>query len=149
MKKKLGLSTFQIGATARPIDRLALLTVTVVLLVIGIWHFTYPGPADPKSISFQGWKRGIYPLNPDEALETMVGDHVDPQKYPLVVGKTQEELVKKFGYVTTLDSTVSYNRFCYDHSYYRGLPVIFLRKSNWMVVMNNGKAAEIVSMKGC
>lgn len=116
---------------------------------IAFWEIVYHAPAEPKDLRYRAWKLGLYPMDPDKALETMVGDG-DPEKNPVVIGKTREELIAKFGFVTTLDSTIPYNRFCYDHSdYYRGKPVLFLRKSNWMAVLNNGKAVDLVLMKGC
>ena len=82
-----------------------------------------------------------------EALATMVGD-----VYPdhLVVGRTRDQLVNRFGYIMNLNQTSTYNRFCYDTSpNYRGKEVLFLRSSNWMVVMHGGKATDLVLLKGC
>jgi hypothetical protein len=127
--------------------RLALLALITGFLGIALWEVMYPSPFDPKGPMYQGWKLGVFPLDLDKATETMVGDAYADR---LVIGKNQDNLAKKFGFVTTLDTTSGYNRHCYENSnYYRGKPVLFLRKSNWMVVMNNGKAVGLVLIKGC
>jgi len=82
----------------------------------------------------------------DKATSTMVGD-IHPDR--LVVGKTKEELVKKFGYVTTLDNASEYLKYCYFNSPYYGKQVLILRSSNWMVLMKNGRAADLILVKGC
>ncbi len=106
----------------------------------------YPGPYDPKGFMYVGWKLGLPTLDPDRALETMVGDsHTET----LVVGKTQSELVKRFGYVTSLNDAAPYYKFCYNTSGYKGSEATFLRRSNWMVVMKDGRATALVLMKGC
>ncbi|MGD0478730.1 MAG: hypothetical protein ABSA42_01090 [Terracidiphilus sp.] len=93
-----------------------------------------------------GWRLGLPTLDPDYALGTMVGDR---HRDTLVIGKTNEQLTKRFGYLLTLDQTGGYNKFCYDNSDYKGKHVLFLRNSNWMVVMSNDRAVNLVLIKGC
>ena len=73
----------------------------------------------------------------------------DVHRGDLVIGKTKGELAQKFGYVTTLDEASQYIKYCYDNSDYRGKQVLFLRRSNWQVVMKDARALEIVLVKGC
>jgi hypothetical protein len=119
--------------------------ILLVIVVFGGWWATYPGP-DPKGFMYIGWRLGLPTLNEDLALGSMVGDI---HREDLVIGKTQDELIKRFGYLTSLDDTGGYNKFCYNNSDYKGKQVLFLRRSNWMVVMKDGKAADLVLVKGC
>jgi hypothetical protein len=107
----------------------------------------YPG-YDPKNIHYVAWKWGLVPIDLDKALEIMVGDGV-PSKFPLVIGKSEEDLKKRFGYLRTLDEAAPYYRFCYSTSFWNGKNVKFLRTSNWMVVFEGGKATDLVLLKGC
>jgi hypothetical protein len=134
----------------RPAPRFAKILGAFILLAIivfGGWWAKYPGD-DPKGLLYIGWRIGLPTLDPDRALGTMVGD---THKDALVIGKTKDELIRKFGYVTSLDDPSSqYVKFCYDHiDYYRGKQVLILRRSNWMVVMKDGRAVELVLVKGC
>jgi hypothetical protein len=85
------------------------------------------------------WKAGLYRLNPDEALGTMVGD----------LGKTKTQLRDKFGVLLTPEEASAYLRGCYEASFWKGKDVRFVRESLWMVVFNQDKATELVLMKGC
>ncbi len=122
--------------------------ILFVIVIFAGWWALYPGPDDPKGITYIGWRLGLPTVDQDRALETMVGD---VHKETLVIGKTKNELISKFGYVTSLDDPSSrYVKFCYDNSdYYRGMQVLILRRSNWMVVMKDDRAVDLVLVKGC
>jgi hypothetical protein len=93
-----------------------------------------------------GWRLGLPTVDQDRALGTMVGD---VHRETLVIGKTKNELIRKFGYVTSLNEASEYIKYCYNNSDYRGKQVLFLRRSNWQVVMKDGRAESIVLVKGC
>ena len=119
--------------------------LVLTMIVIGGWWVVYPGQ-DPKGFEYIGWRLGLPSLNPDLALGSMIGDvHRDG----LVIGKTRDELVKKFGYVTEVNRHSAYWWYCYFNSPYYGKDVLILRRSNWMVVMKDGRAEELVLLKGC
>src|SRR5271169_6386793 len=91
--------------------------ILFAIVVFGSWWATYPGPDDPKGFEYIGWRLGLPTLDPDRALGTMIGDvHRDG----LVIGKTKGELVKRFGYVTTLEEASTYVKYCYFNSPYYG-----------------------------
>jgi len=123
-------------------------TILLAIVALGGWWATYPGPDDPKGLMYVGWRLGLPTLDPDRALGTMVGDR---HRDGLVIGKTREELVRRFGFVTSLDEPSSqYVRFCYNNfDYYRVKQVLILRRSNWMVVMKDDRAVDLVLVKGC
>lgn len=111
-----------------------------------MWQLTYDSPGDRKDLRYQGWKLGLYPMNTDKALSTMTHD-VFPDT--LVVGKTKDELIRKFGYVSTLDQASTYVRYCYFNYPHNEEQVLILRSSNWMVLMKNGRATDLLLVKGC
>lgn len=119
-----------------------------ILIFVGVWTALYPSPADPKNIGYVLWKAGLYKMNLDEATEAMVGDG-DPQKNMIVIGKTEGELRKRFGYLLEPSQVYPYLRGCYQTSYWKGRKVLFIRRSQWMVVFVDGKASHLVLMKGC
>jgi len=130
----------------RTVRRSTLLSAVLVLLALAGWESLYFGPYESKDLRYQCWKLGLYPLQIDGALETMV---VDPNRNALVLGKTQEQLVSKFGYVSSIDDADDYVRSCYNNSPYHEMTVLFLRKSHWMVAVTRGHASDLVYVKGC
>jgi hypothetical protein len=120
--------------------------VGVLILSVGVWELLYHN-ADKKDLRYIGWKYGIYPLDPDSALETMVGD---VHREDLVLGKTEVELIKTFGYVTPISQADDgYYGFCYRTSGRPSQPALMLGNSNWMVLMKDGRAEGLVLLKGC
>jgi len=118
----------------------------LAIVVLGSWWALYPGPDDPKGLMYIGWRLGLPTLDPDRVLGTMVGD---VHRNGLVIGQTRNQLIKRFGYVTTLDEASTYVRYCYFNSPYYGQQVLVLRRSNWTIIMKDGKAADLVLAKGC
>jgi hypothetical protein len=120
--------------------------VALALVFFGGWWALYPGLDDPKGMMYIGWRLGLPTLDQDRALGTMVGD---VHRGGLVVGKTKDELIDKFGYVTTLDQASEYVQYCYYNSPYFGKQALVLRHSNWTVLMKDGRATELIIAKGC
>ena len=116
----------------------------VAVLLLG-WVLLYPSP-DPKNIRYVLWKEGFHTMDPDTAAGIMVGD-VDPER--IVLGKTKEQLRGRFGYFTALAEASPYLQNCYLSSGRAGKEVLFIRKSDWMIVFDGDRATELVLMKGC
>jgi len=132
-------------ATRRSVFRvLALLTALMVATGLA-WAALYPAP-DPRSPLYMLWKAGLPTIDPDVALDIMVGDF-HPEH--LVVGKTPEELRTRFGSLTPLSAASPYLRNCHATSSWNKNAVVFLRSSPWMVVLENGRARDLVLVKGC
>lgn len=123
--------------------RKSLYLVLALVVFFGLWEWSYSGSADPKNLHYVAWKWHLLPIDPMRALETMVGD---PDQERLVKGKTPDELAKRFGFVLTTSQTTPYLAQC--ASFRPGASVLFLNKSNYMVVMQNGRASELVLCKG-
>ena len=123
----------------------------LVILVLGpfiaveVWLFLIPNKYDAKNARYLGWRYGLPTLSTEDALLTMA---VDSHHDDLVIGKSRDELEKRFGFVTTLAETDDYNRACY-REYHKGDQVLFLRKSRWMIVMQDNRAKEMIYVKGC
>lgn len=107
---------------------------------------TYPSDSDPKNIKYVLWKAGLYKINLDIAVDTMVGDAARDK---MVVGKTKTQLRNRFGYLLTPADASQYLRDCYGNSYWKGRNVLFIRNSPWMVVFDGDIATNLVLVKGC
>jgi hypothetical protein len=106
---------------------------------------TYPSASDPKNIEYVFWKAGLYRLNPDTAVETMIGD---ASRDKLVLGKTKIELRNKFGYLVKPGDASEYLRGCYENSSWKDKDVLFIRQSPWMIVFDGDRATSLVLVKG-
>jgi hypothetical protein len=76
--------------------RIAVIVLVFALVFLAGWLLMYPSSGDPKNIKYVLWKAGLYKMNPDVALATMIGD-ADRDK--LVLGKTKEQLSNQFGFL--------------------------------------------------
>lgn len=137
----------------------AALTVVaaVVLLLFGVyggWFALYPQESDPKNFHYVLWKHGLSrSINLDNAVGAMTGD---TEPVNIVRGMSKEQLRMRFGYVRTLDQVTPYLRECYTlpgAAGELGVPasgkeVVFLRDSWWMVILDDGKAVDLVLCKG-
>ena len=128
----------------KPLARAAALVAFSVAAVI-VWTFTYPEP-DPKNIKYVLWKHGLYGMDVDTAIYTMMGD---ANREMLVLGKTKVELRGKLGYLSTLSEASPYLRGFYENSDWKGTDVLFIRKNPWMIVFRGDKATNLVLIKGC
>jgi|SRR5271166_1795525 len=129
----------------KPVARAATLGVAFSIAIVIPWIVVFPEP-DPKNIKHVLWKHGLYRMNFDAASDTMIGDS---SREKLVLGKTKVELQERFGYLSTLSETSPYLKGCYENSHWQGADVLFIRKSQWMIVFSGDKAKELVSFKGC
>lgn len=135
------------------------LTVVVVALLLSLgayggWGALYPEESDPKNFHYVLWKHG---LSRNINLDTAVGDMThDTQPVNIVRGMSKEQLRRRFGYLRTLDQVTPYLRECYPlpgTTGELGVPgnekeVLFLRNSWWMVILDRGKAVDLVLCKG-
>ena len=116
------------------------------------WVKTYPAGYDPKNIDYVLWKHGLNEnMNLDNAIGAMTHD---TWAVRLVEGKSKEELKTRFGFVRALKEARTYDQLCYtngsvgERGITAGKEVVFLRDSDWMVVLDNGKAVDLVLCKG-
>ena len=105
-----------------------------------------PDPEQATSVRYWAWKHGLVKMDLDRAVNEMVND---PGRDSIVVGKTEPELQAKFGFTLPVDQASSYVQYCYKNSPYTTSHVFMLRRSNWMVLMRDGKAARLLRVSGC
>jgi hypothetical protein len=118
------------------------------------WVKQYPVGYDPGNIDYVLWKHGLNQnMNLDYAVAAMTHD-VWPVR--LVEGKSKDELKNRFGYIRALSEARPYDQLCYTIPETRGQlgihptgkEVVFLRDSDYMVILDNGKAVDLVHCKG-
>jgi len=73
----------------------------------------------------------------------------DGKRNELVIGKTKEELTRRFGYLLSPKDATPYRRTCFEGSDWRKDEAMFIRNSDWMVVFANGRASNLILVKGC
>jgi hypothetical protein len=119
--------------------------VFAISFVIG-WSLVYPSESDPKNIKYVFWKIGLYRMDLDTALGTMIGDR---NRKKLVVGKTKDQLRGKFGYLLPPSEACPYMQTCYANSAWKqNVTVLLLRHGPWMVKFEGDKATDLMLCKG-
>lgn len=108
--------------------------------------FLWRDPTEATSVRYWAWKHGLVKMDLDEALNEMVND---PGRDGLVLGKTEPELRAKFGFTLPVEQASPYVQYCYKNSQYTKDQVFMLRRSNWMVLMRDDKAAQLLRVSGC
>ena len=118
------------------------------------WVTPFPKDYDPKNIDYVLWKHDLNQnMNLDDAVSGMTHDG---WAVTLVEGRTKEQLVKRFGFLRTYAEARPYDQLCADsprtigerdiHS--KGKEMVMLRDSDWVVILENGKAIDLVLCKG-
>jgi len=124
----------------------ALLVVFLcVIVLVGVVFFRRDS-TEATSVRYWAWKHGMVKMDLDRALNEMVND---PGRDSLVLGKTEAELKAEFGFTLPVEQASPYVQYCYKNSQYTKDQVFMLRHSNWMVLMRDGKAAELLRVSGC
>ncbi len=120
---------------------------------IALWLVTAPDTNDPKNLYYVLWKHGLnLNMNLDHALDTMV---LDPDQRAFVIGSTKEQLKSRYGIVHSISEEPPYYQRCDDLAssnqpavWQEGREAVFLRDSNWMVILEHGRAVRLVQCKG-
>lgn len=118
------------------------LSVVMLVAVVSLWR----DPSETTSVRYLAWKHGLVKMDLDGALNEMVND---PDRDSLVLGKTEPELKAKFGFTLPVEQASPYVQSCYKNSQYSKEQVFMLRRSNWMVLMRDNKAAQLIRVSGC
>ena len=125
---------------------IAVAVVVGAIILFGVmWAFTYP-KNDPKNIEYVFWKHHLLEMDLDAAVNTMGWD-VD--RFDMVVGKSEHELADRFGYLTPMSQAPAYLQRCYRESVWNGHRAMFLRRSIFLVIFENGRASHLITMKDC
>jgi hypothetical protein len=127
--------------------------ILLTLCCLRLWIATYPDRGDPKNLNYVLWKHGLNSdMDLDTALATMTHDTWAVNR---VVGLTPNQLKDRFGYVKTFDQARPYLQLCATPNAVGKLAnspnehdVLYLRDDDWMVVLKNGRAVDLVLCKG-
>ena len=118
------------------------------------WVKRYPMDYDPKNIEYILWKHELNRnMNLDHAVEAMIHD---TWAVKLVKGKTKEQLTEQFGNIRTYSEARPYDQYCATFPetvgelgvHPKGKEVVMLRDSDWLVILDKGKAVDLVLCKG-
>ena len=122
----------------------ALVLLVVIVAVLGLWQATYPDRYDHKGIHYVLWKHHLASMDLDRASAIIIND---PDRDSMILGKTQQQLAHRFGY---LRSPVQVSPYLQDYCWAArpGSDVMFLRDEDLMIVFTNGRASETVTCKG-
>jgi hypothetical protein len=125
------------------------ISLVLSLLVLCVWLKKYSGSDDRKTLNTDAER--------DAALVAMNYDVGSKER---VKGMTKEQLKARFGYVRALNEVSPYYQACYITPGRFSEPsanevkkavesegAFFLSESPWMVVMKDGRAADIVMCK--
>lgn len=129
------------------------LGVLLTLCFFRLWIATYPDRGDPKNLNYVLWKHGLNSdMDLNTALATMTHDRWSERR---VLGLTPDQLKDRFGYVKTYDEVSPYLQRCATPTGLgepektpRVQNVLFLRDEDYMVIMRNGRAVDLVLCKG-
>lgn len=122
--------------------------VGLIIIAGLVWYAGYPDPDDPKNIGYVLWKVGPNPFeNLDDASNALVADvHRDN----LVIGKTEEQLRMRFGFLLSADKASPKLRRCLPTvEWASGKHVMFIRNSYDLIVFDKGVATGVGFLKEC
>jgi hypothetical protein len=144
-----------VPATKSLIRALLFVCIGVIgtLCFFRLWIAAYPDAGDPKNLNYVLWKHGLNSdMDMNTALATMTHDTWAVNR---VRGLTPDQLKKRFGYVKTYEEARPYLQLCatpnaigelgnspHEHN------VLYLRDEDWMVILKNGRAVDLVLCKG-
>lgn len=118
--------------------------LALIAVVVGLWQATYPDRYDRKSIHYVLWKHHLASMDLDRATSIILND---PDRDAMILGQTQQELARRFGYLKSPAEVRPYLRdYCWAAR--PGANVMFLHNEDLMIVFTNGRASEAVTCKG-
>ncbi len=123
-----------------------LILVALPCLLIAGWESLYCGYYDPKNLAYVLWKHDLWKVDTSRALAVMTHDQ-DPAS--LVVGKSKDQIDKKFGPLAPMSEASAYVRGCASQEELTSGNSVMLRQSEWMVTFSDNRAVELTLVKGC
>ncbi len=124
---------------------LILILIALPCLLLGCWVSLYGGYYDPKNLAYVLWKHDLWKIDTNRALSIMTHDR-DPAS--LVIGKSKEQVHKKFGPLIPLNEASAYVQTCAATELAAGNSMM-LGKSEWLVTFSGDRAIKLSLVKGC
>jgi hypothetical protein len=117
------------------------LVVATLLVGVLLWWGLYPDKYDPKNIHYVLWKWHLASIDLDRAVSVM---HHDRWSERMIIGKSEKSLTARFGYLLPPEAVAPCYRAESQGNVPNGDKVLFLRKSDYMIVFHDGVAARVV-----
>jgi len=116
-------------------------------LAFGAWTAMHANACDPKNMHYVLWKWGIAAMNLDDATCAITEDVSGKQE--LIIGKSRQEISRRFGYVLTPQEAGQVLKQCIPGSWAEGKNPVFIRRSNLVVTFNHDVADHVGLLKPC
>jgi hypothetical protein len=117
--------------------------LAVIVFVTCTWFLLCPAKADANGPRYVFWKWGLYPFDPQVVYGSMVADK---DRESIVIGRTVEDLERRFGLLRTAGNANEYQRYYSDRAP-RGSEVRWLGDSPWLVELDEGRAVQLRLIK--
>ena len=117
------------------------LVAAALLVAVVLWWGLYPDKYDPKNIHYVFWKWHLAGIDLDRAVSTM---HHDRWSERMILGKSEKSLTARFGYLSPPETVPPCYRAASQGTVLNGDKVLFLRRSDYMIVFHNGVASRVV-----
>jgi len=114
-----------------------------LVAVVALWMGLYPDKDDPKNIQYVFWKWHLANINLDRAVSVM---HHDPGSERMILGKSEKELTKRFGYLLTPEAAPRCFKLASRGAVTSGDKALFLRKSDYLIFFRDGVAVRVVEL---
>lgn len=121
--------------------RIFLAFAVAILIVTGVWEAMYPDRDDPKNLHYVLWKWHLASIDLDRAVGVMSHDRASEQ---MILGKNEKSLRSRFGYMLFPEAASPCYRPYAREAAANGDKVLFLRKSDYMIVFHDGVATQAV-----
>jgi len=115
-----------------------------------MWAEMYPSPADPKSIQYVLWKADIYRVEAYKSDNSAVSEAMvlDRHRDDLILGKSEQELSKRFGRLARPDEmSPEFRDFAHD-ARWKGMKIRYIKGTAWLIAFDHEKAVDLLLVKG-
>lgn len=121
--------------------KIVLVFALVILVVAGGWKALYPDRDDPKNLHYVLWKWHLASIDLDRAVSVMSHDSASEQ---MILGKNERSLTSRFGYLLSPEAASPCYRAEAQKAKTNGDKVLFLRRSDYMIVFHDGVATQVI-----
>jgi hypothetical protein len=124
--------------------RATIAAVGAMLVLFGAWIVLFR-PDDPKSLQYFLWKADLYEMNRGDMLRAF---YSDGHRGDLVLGKSEEQLTKRFGRLASSDKMMGDLKAFAQNFRLKGHKVRFINGTAWMIVFDDDRAVSLLLVKG-
>lgn len=118
-----------------------ILSIITLVAIAALWAGLYPDKYDPKNLHYVLWKWHLASIDLDRAVSVM---HHDRWSDRMILGKGEEALTRRFGYLLRPEDAASCYRDASHEFAANGDKVMFLRRSDYLIVFRDGVATRVI-----